>query len=156
MEGCRGKIYAKIFSNLSLQSLKFLCSDKEQMNLFCDTWKRFKMMLRKCPNHGFEDIAQLSIFLNWWKRPQQPKEHLGPTLYEGKPQERLGPTLHEKQLKERLGPTLHEGHPQERLGQQGPWPRELMFAWRAPTRASRTTRSMTKRVVVPRSPSSVT
>jgi len=22
------------------------------------------MMLRKCPNHGFEDIAQLSIFLN--------------------------------------------------------------------------------------------
>jgi len=31
---------------------------------FCETWERFKMMLRKCPNHGFEDIAQLSIFLN--------------------------------------------------------------------------------------------
>jgi len=31
---------------------------------FCDTWERFKMMLRKCPNHGFEDIAQLSIFYN--------------------------------------------------------------------------------------------
>ena len=41
--------------------------------------------------------------------PQQPKERLGPTLYEGQPQERLGPTLHEKQPKERLGPTLHEG-----------------------------------------------
>jgi len=31
---------------------------------FCETWGRFKIMLRKCPNHGFEDIAQLSIFLN--------------------------------------------------------------------------------------------
>jgi len=30
---------------------------------FCETWERFKMMPRKCPNHGFEDIAQLSIFL---------------------------------------------------------------------------------------------
>ena len=29
---------------------------------FSETWDRFKMMLRKCPNHGFEDIAQLSIF----------------------------------------------------------------------------------------------
>jgi len=31
---------------------------------FCETWERFKRMLRKCPNHGFEDIAQLSIFIN--------------------------------------------------------------------------------------------
>jgi len=31
---------------------------------FCESWERFKTMLRKCPNHGFEDIAQLSIFLN--------------------------------------------------------------------------------------------
>jgi len=31
--------------------------------VFCETWERFKMILRKCPNHGFEDIAQLSIFL---------------------------------------------------------------------------------------------
>jgi len=26
--------------------------------------ERFKIMLRKCLNHGFEDIPQLSIFLN--------------------------------------------------------------------------------------------
>jgi len=25
---------------------------------------RFKVMLRKCQNHGFEDIAQLNIFHN--------------------------------------------------------------------------------------------
>jgi len=32
--------------------------------VFCETWERFKTILRKFPNHGFEDIAQLSIFLN--------------------------------------------------------------------------------------------
>jgi len=31
--------------------------------VFCETWEKFKMLLRKCPNHGLEDIAQLSIFL---------------------------------------------------------------------------------------------
>jgi len=31
---------------------------------FGETWERFMMMLRRCPNHGFEDIAQLSIFIN--------------------------------------------------------------------------------------------
>jgi len=31
---------------------------------FYEVCERFKMMLRKCPNHGFEDITQLSIFLN--------------------------------------------------------------------------------------------
>jgi len=31
---------------------------------FCETWERFKRILRKRLNHGFEDIAQLSIFLN--------------------------------------------------------------------------------------------
>jgi len=29
---------------------------------FCETWERFKVILRKGLNHGFEDIAQLSIF----------------------------------------------------------------------------------------------
>ena len=31
---------------------------------FCATWDRFKIMLRRCPNHGFEVIAQLNIFHN--------------------------------------------------------------------------------------------
>jgi len=34
---------------------------------FCGTWERLKVMLRKCPNHGFEDIAQLNIFHNGLK-----------------------------------------------------------------------------------------
>jgi len=34
---------------------------------FCETWERFKMMLKKCLNHGLEDIAQLSIFMNGLK-----------------------------------------------------------------------------------------
>jgi len=35
--------------------------------VFFETWKRLKIILRKCPNHGFEDIAQLSIFLTGLK-----------------------------------------------------------------------------------------
>jgi len=31
---------------------------------FCEAWERFKLMLRRCSNHGFEDISQLSIFHN--------------------------------------------------------------------------------------------
>ena len=31
---------------------------------FCDAWERFKTILRRCPNHSFEDIAQLTIFHN--------------------------------------------------------------------------------------------
>ena len=31
---------------------------------FCEAWERIKVMLRRCPNHGFEDIAQLNIFHN--------------------------------------------------------------------------------------------
>ncbi|XP_020208580.1 uncharacterized protein LOC109793528 [Cajanus cajan] len=31
---------------------------------FCEAWERFKSLLRKCPNHRFEDIAQLNFFVN--------------------------------------------------------------------------------------------
>ncbi|XP_047157361.1 uncharacterized protein LOC124828176 [Vigna umbellata] len=31
---------------------------------FCEAWERFNSLLRRCPNHGFEDIAQLNIFYN--------------------------------------------------------------------------------------------
>ncbi|KAG2409367.1 uncharacterized protein HKW66_Vig0000320 [Vigna angularis] len=31
---------------------------------FCEAWERFNSLLRRCPNHGFEDIAQLNIFRN--------------------------------------------------------------------------------------------
>jgi len=31
---------------------------------FCAAWERFKAMLRRCPNHDFEEIAQLNIFHN--------------------------------------------------------------------------------------------
>jgi len=33
----------------------------------CDAWEHFKVMLRRCPNHGLEDIAQLTIFHNGLK-----------------------------------------------------------------------------------------
>jgi len=31
---------------------------------FCEAWEKFKVMLRRCPNNRFEDIAQLNIFHN--------------------------------------------------------------------------------------------
>ncbi|XP_027922561.1 uncharacterized protein LOC114180442 [Vigna unguiculata] len=31
---------------------------------FCEAWERLNSLLRKCPNHRFEDIAQLNIFCN--------------------------------------------------------------------------------------------
>jgi len=31
---------------------------------FCEAWEQFNSLLRKCPNHGFEDITQLNIFCN--------------------------------------------------------------------------------------------
>jgi len=37
---------------------------KRAIEVFCETQERFKMILRKRQNHGFENITQLSIFLN--------------------------------------------------------------------------------------------
>ncbi|XP_019416042.1 PREDICTED: uncharacterized protein LOC109327378 [Lupinus angustifolius] len=34
---------------------------------FYEAWERFQALLRKCPNHGFEDIDQLNIFCNGLK-----------------------------------------------------------------------------------------
>jgi len=31
---------------------------------FYERWERFKVMLRKFPNYGFEDITKLNIFHN--------------------------------------------------------------------------------------------
>nr|KYP63753.1 hypothetical protein KK1_018335 [Cajanus cajan] len=35
----------------------------------CEAWERSKSLLRKCPNHGFDDVAQLNMFCNGL-RPQ--------------------------------------------------------------------------------------
>ncbi|XP_058767248.1 uncharacterized protein LOC131640898 [Vicia villosa] len=30
----------------------------------CEAWERYKSMLRKCPNHGFDNLSQIHIFRN--------------------------------------------------------------------------------------------
>jgi hypothetical protein len=30
----------------------------------CEAWERYKSMLRKCPNHGFDELTQIHIFRN--------------------------------------------------------------------------------------------
>nr|KYP40782.1 hypothetical protein KK1_037860 [Cajanus cajan] len=36
----------------------------------CEAWERYKSLLRKFPNHGFDDVAQLNMFCNGL-RPQK-------------------------------------------------------------------------------------
>ncbi|KHN08868.1 hypothetical protein glysoja_043462, partial [Glycine soja] len=33
----------------------------------CETWERFKALLRRCPNNNFDDVAQLHIFYSGLK-----------------------------------------------------------------------------------------
>ena len=33
----------------------------------CETWERFKALLHRCPNHNFDDVAQLHIFYSGLK-----------------------------------------------------------------------------------------
>ncbi|KAH1233133.1 hypothetical protein GmHk_09G025649 [Glycine max] len=33
----------------------------------CETWERFKALLQRCPNHNFDDVAQLHIFYSGLK-----------------------------------------------------------------------------------------
>lgn len=37
----------------------------------CEVWKRYNYMLRRCPNHSFDDLTQIHIFRNGLQ--QQPK-----------------------------------------------------------------------------------
>lgn len=37
----------------------------------CEAWKRHKSMLRKCQNHGFDNLTQIYIFRN--RLQPQPK-----------------------------------------------------------------------------------
>jgi len=37
------------------------------MSLLCEAWDFFKILLQRCPNNGFEEVAQLSIFYNGLK-----------------------------------------------------------------------------------------
>ena len=52
--------------------ISLLIKAKSDISNFCQrtdeafyaAWERFKTMLRRCLNHGFEEIAQLNIFHN--------------------------------------------------------------------------------------------
>ncbi|WJX83501.1 hypothetical protein P8452_66161 [Trifolium repens] len=37
----------------------------------CEAWERYKSMLRRCHNHGFDDLTQIHIFRN--ELQHQPK-----------------------------------------------------------------------------------
>jgi len=67
MEGCGGKTILQRFFPISryINAKSEISVFKQGVEeSFCKTWERFMRMLRKCPNHGFEYIAQMSIFIN--------------------------------------------------------------------------------------------
>lgn len=44
----------------------------------CETWERYKSMLRRCPRHGFRELAEINMFRNGLQ--QQPKLLLDSTV----------------------------------------------------------------------------
>lgn len=45
-----------------------------------EAWERYKSMLRRCPNHGFDDLTQIHIFRTGLQ--PQPKILLDATAYD--------------------------------------------------------------------------
>ncbi|XP_073019282.1 uncharacterized protein [Primulina eburnea] len=66
MAGAGDEISGKILSpaksaQLKIEIITFRQTDFEQLY---EAWERYKDLLRKCPNHGFEDWVQIELFYN--------------------------------------------------------------------------------------------
>ncbi|XP_073017763.1 uncharacterized protein [Primulina eburnea] len=60
------KFLAKYFSPTKSAQLKIEMSTFRQTDFekLYEAWERYKELLRKCPNHGFEDWVQIELFYN--------------------------------------------------------------------------------------------
>ncbi|XP_057444964.1 uncharacterized protein LOC130737224 [Lotus japonicus] len=60
------KFMARYFSESKFMNCKTAISTFSQFagESLCEAWERFKSMLRKCPNHGFDARTQIHIFRN--------------------------------------------------------------------------------------------
>ena len=59
--------------------------------MVCETWNRFKSLIRRFPNHSFDDVAQLHIFYSGL-RPQTKmmlKASAGVTIMSNSPEEAI-------------------------------------------------------------------
>ncbi|KAH1205954.1 hypothetical protein GmHk_16G046532 [Glycine max] len=56
------------FTTRFLPPSRFISAKLGLINLY-ETWERFKSLLQRCPNHSFDDVAQLHIFYSGL-RPQ--------------------------------------------------------------------------------------
>ncbi|XP_073317223.1 uncharacterized protein [Primulina huaijiensis] len=66
LAGAGDKISGKILppaksAQLKIEISTFRQTDFEQLY---EAWERYKELLRKCPNHGFEDWVQIELFYN--------------------------------------------------------------------------------------------
>src|ERR1044072_1254943 len=60
------KLMARYFSESKFMDFKTAISTFSQFagESLCEAWERYKSMLRKCPNHGFDARTQIHIFRN--------------------------------------------------------------------------------------------
>src|ERR1044072_6606287 len=60
------KFMARYFSESKFMDFKTAISTFSQFSgeSLCEAWERYKSMLRKCPNHGFDAKTQVHIFRN--------------------------------------------------------------------------------------------
>jgi len=56
MEGCGDKIFISIFPSIQKYWAKIVKATFVQQidEPLCEVWEKYKVLLRKCPNHGFE------------------------------------------------------------------------------------------------------
>ncbi|XP_073017923.1 uncharacterized protein [Primulina eburnea] len=55
------RTFLEITDTLKIEISTFRQTDFEQLY---EAWERYKDLLRKCPNHGFEDWVQIELFYN--------------------------------------------------------------------------------------------
>ncbi|XP_073019334.1 uncharacterized protein [Primulina eburnea] len=55
------RTFLEITDTLKIEISTFRQTDLEQLY---EAWERYKELLRKCPNHGFEDWVQIELFYN--------------------------------------------------------------------------------------------
>ncbi|XP_058775111.1 uncharacterized protein LOC131649366 [Vicia villosa] len=60
------KILSRFFSHNRFMDAKTAIATYTQAanETLCEAWERYKSMLRKCPNHGFDNLSQIHIFRN--------------------------------------------------------------------------------------------
>lgn len=66
LDKTRGIVPWWIFSHNKFMKAKttIIVLSKDAIEILCEALQRYKYMLRRCPNHDFDDLTQIHIFKN--------------------------------------------------------------------------------------------